>query len=366
MSDHPESLDPRIVEQRGDETSILLQAGRWDRWVDGAVQSMKLIVWAGIEVFVASQLLASIGWTPPAAFGNQIEQLPAWAALLLLLFAAGWTAVGVAMISSLLRLLFGRDQIVLTAGAIRVRRSVGPFGRERMFTPNSIDWVAIKHATRMLCISVASKEIVIASLGTWQDRSSIAATLQQRYGLKTPSELAQATAPAGWELEPSGDGFVSLRNASHDRSFIGCTGAVSVVCWLVAAAGIVPRWYETRALILTIGDELKLVVAVCSAIIVYWAAQRTMTIRARRNELVIESKFGPWKHHRKVYDATLRVSFQTTKNLDDVFTLEAANQDKSTKLSVRLNEASEVVALARVLARHTGWNLEIAPQALEA
>lgn len=128
MSDQPESVDPGIVEERGDKSSILLQAERWDRWVDGSVQSMKLIV---------------------------------------------------------------------------------------------------KQKTRVLCISVASKEIVIASLGTWRDRSSVAASLQRRYGLKTPSELAQAGAPAGWELEPSGDGFVSLRDASSNRSFIGCSGAIS-------------------------------------------------------------------------------------------------------------------------------------------
>ena len=46
--------------------------------------------------------------------------------------------------------------------------------------------------------------------------------------------------------------------------------------------------------------------------------------------------------------------------------VEALNQDKSTELFVRVNDATEVVALARALALQTGWNLEIAPQALQA
>ena len=220
----------------------------------------------------------------------------------------------------------------------------------------------------MLFISVDGKEFVIASLGTWPDRRFVAETLEKRYGLKTPSEKAHGAAPAGWESERSVDGFVSFRNTSDVRSLIGCTGAISAVCWLFAAASIFVRLIdETRALNLTIGDVLKFAVAVSSTIIVYLTARRSQAIRARRNELVIETTFGPWKHHRRVSDATLRVSFQTaTKSLDDVFTLEAANQDKSTKLCVRLNDATEVVALARALALQTGWNLEIAPQALQA
>jgi hypothetical protein len=369
MSDQPESVDPPIVEQHGDETSIRLRAGGWVKWVDGLIQLMKLFVWAFVEVFLASQLLAAIGWRAPAAFDKLIEtHPPVWAALLILLFAAGWTGAGVSAISSLLRELFGSDLIVLTTSEIRVRRRVGPFGRERVFAPGSIDWVAIKGSTRALFISVASKEIVIASLGTWPDRRFVAETLEKRYGLKTPSEKAQGAVPAGWESERSVDGFVSFRKPSDVRALIGCTGAISTVFWLIAAASIFVRWVdETQALKLSFGDVLKFAIAVTSTIIVYWAARRSQAIRARRNELVIESKFGPWKHHRRVSDATLRVSFQTTtKSLDDVFTLEAAKQDKSMKLCVRLNDATEVVALARALALQTGWNLEIAPQALQA
>lgn len=369
MSDNPESVNPRIVEQHGDETSIRLRAGGWGKWVDGLIQSMKLLVWAFVEVFLASQLLAAIGWRTPAAFDRMIDaNAPAWGSVLILIFMAGWTAAGVSAISSLLRELFGSDQIVLTTSEIRVRRLVGPFGRERVFRPGEIDWVAIKGRTRALFISVASKEIVIASLGTWPDRRFVAETLEKRYGLKTPSEKAQGAAPAGWSLDRSVDGFVSLRNASHDRSLIGCTGAISAVCWLIAVAGIFMRLIdETQALNLTIGDWLKFAIAVSSTIIVYWAARRSQFIRARRNELVIETKFGLWKHRRRVSDASLQVSFQTTsKSLDDVFTLEAVNQDKLTKLCVGMNDATEVVALARTLALQTGWNLEIAPQALQA
>ncbi|HVT04949.1 MAG TPA: hypothetical protein VHL58_16420 [Thermoanaerobaculia bacterium] len=369
MSDNSKSVDLRIVEQRGDETSILLQAGGWDRWVDGCVKSMKLFGWTFGEGFLASQLLAAIGWKVPAPFGELIDAPPPpWAALFILLFAVGWTVVGVSMISSLLRLLFGSDRIVLTTSEIRVRRRVGPFGRERVFTPGRIDWVAIKGATRVLIISVASKEVVIASLGTWPDRRFVAETLEERYGLKTPSELAHGAAPAGWVSERSVDGFVSFRKAGDVRALIGCTGAISAVCWLIAGAGIFIRLIdETQALKLTFGDGLKFAVAVTSTILVYWTARRSETIRARRNELVIESKFGPWKHHRRVSDASLQVSFRTTtRSLDDVFTLEAVNQDKLTTLCVRLNDATEVVALARALALPTGWNLEIAPQALQA
>ena len=295
MSDNPGSIDPRIVEQHGDETSIRLRAGGWDKWVDGLIQLMKLFVWAFVEVVLASQLLAAIGWRTPAAFDKLIEtHPPAWAELLILLFIAGWTAAGVSAIFSLLRELFGSDLIVLTTSEIRVSRRVGPFGRERVFTPGSIDWVAIKGQTRLLFISVASKEIVIASLGTWPDRRFVAETLEKRYGLKTPSEKAQGAAPAGWSADRSADGFVQLRNRSHDRSLIGCAGAISVSCWIVALYGIAIRLIEDSSVLnLTIGDVLRPAVAVISTIIVFWAARASRFIRARRNEVLIETRFGP-------------------------------------------------------------------------
>src|SRR5436190_24142667 len=94
-----DSGDTRLVEQRGDDTSILLHAGRWDRWVDGCVQSMKIFVWAGVEVFLAGQLLASIGWSTRSVFGEiEFDAPPAWAALGILLFAAGWTGAGLSAI----------------------------------------------------------------------------------------------------------------------------------------------------------------------------------------------------------------------------------------------------------------------------
>ena len=369
MSDHSESADPRIVEQHGDETSIRLRDRGWDKWVDGFIQSMKLFVWVFVEVFLASQLLAPIGLRTPAAFDKLIDaQPPTWVPFLILIFFAGWTAAGVSAISSLLRKLFGSDLIVLTTSEVRVRRRVGPFGRERVFTPGSIDWVAIKGSTRALFISVASREIVIASLGTWPDRRFVAETLEKRYGLKTPSEKAQGAASAGWTADRSADGFVQLRNRSHDRSLIGCAGAISVFCWIVALFGIAIRLIEdSRVLNLTIGDVLRPAVAVISTIIVFWAARSSRFIRARRNEVVIETRFGPWKRHRTITDASLQVSFETTtRSLEDIFTLEAVNKDTLTKLCVRMDDATEVVALARTLALQTGWNLEIAPQALQA
>jgi len=330
---------------------------------------MKLSVWAFVEGFLVSQLLAAIGWRAPEAFAKMIDEAPpAWAALLILLFAAGWTMAGISLTSSLLRLLLGSDRIVLTDSEIRVSRRVGPVGRERVFTPDAIDWVAIKGRKRVLVISVASREIVIASLGTWEERRSAAETLEQRYGLKTPSEVAHGAAPAGWVQEPSIGGSVSFRNQSGARSLMGCTGAIAAVFWLLVVAGMATRLIDdAQALKLTVADAVRLVLAAASTIVVYWTARRTQTIRAGHNELVIESQFGPWKHYRRISDALLQVSFQTTsRSLEDVFTLDAVNAEKSTRLCMRLNDATEVVALARALALPTSWNLEIAPQARQA
>lgn len=364
MSNHPET-DRRIVEQRGGETWIFLQESRWNRWFDGVIQSMILIVWGGVLIFVVSHLLAAIGWRT-APFGIPIEPPPVWAALILLLFAAALTSLIVPMISSFVRMLFGRDQIVLRPGEIRVRRSAGPFGRERVFTPDRIEWMVTRQRKGALCISVASKEFVIASLGTRSDRRFIAASLRERYGLKTPTELAYGAAPAGWELEQPSDGFLSFRDPGIDRSFIGCAGAVSIVFWLIVAASFAPRWFEREALKLTVGDGVRITMAICISVMAWWAVRRSRVLRVRRNELVIESKFGPWKRRHSISNGRLLISFVTTKKSDDVFTLEAAEGGTSTILFERWNDGSQVVTLGRALARHTGWNLEIAPQALQA
>ena len=363
MSNEPASN--RIVEQRGDETVIILQEGRWDRVVDGSVQSMIMLVWIGVETFILGHLLAALG-LQIAPFGLAMDRPPVWAALILLIFAAGIALMIVPMISSLFRMLFGKDRIVLRPGEIRVRRSVGPFGRERVFSPDRIEWIGTRHKARALCFSVASKKVVVASLGTRADRRFLASTLQERYGLKTASDLARSAGPAGWEIAQSGEGFVSFRDTLTGFSLIFVAAAISLVSWFLVSASIAVRWLDKGTLNLSAGDAVRISLALGVTIFSFWVARRSRAVHMRRNEMVIETKFGPWKLRRSVSNAWLRVSFVTSKKAQDIFTLEADSEGTSTIVFDRWNDPTEVVALARALARHTGWKLEIAPQALEA
>jgi hypothetical protein len=48
VREHPEDVAHRVVEERGDEMTIRLEAVTWDRVVGGTVGLLQLAIWAGV------------------------------------------------------------------------------------------------------------------------------------------------------------------------------------------------------------------------------------------------------------------------------------------------------------------------------
>jgi hypothetical protein len=359
----------RTVEQSPGETTVVLRAGGWSRWIDVAILLVKLGVWFIFEGLLLNPFLSStsIAWRIPGLLSDRKEAPPPQSiAVLLLIFAVLVTAVGFQLLTTLLRVLIGRDRIVLMREGLRSRRGIGSFGRERTFRAVDVESISIERSARVLCLRVRSREIVLASLGTEEDRRWVAAAMQKQYGLKTPSERMEGEVPDDWEVDVAVDDSVRLRGARKGRrSLIGCLGLGSGVWWLLVAASVFRRFIVTGTVALTFADAVRVGIGLLLIVMTYWTSQARVTMRVRPNELIRETAFGLWKHRELFADGALRVAHDQDSRMNDRFALEARQGARWKKLASGTNQSGPVLGLARYLAKQTGWDLEVAPQARE-
>jgi hypothetical protein len=135
-------------------------------------------------------------------------------------------------------------------------------------------------------------------------------------------------------------------------------GAVALVAAAFAKSGRVDGivGVATAGVIATI-----LVDALC-----LWVAVARDTWVLSKGHIERSRSFGPWSRRRAVRNGTLVVRLSTDDDGDDWFELEACGEGGPLRLEKSMNDGPEVLAFARFAAWHSGFRLEVPPEAMEA
>ena len=118
----------------GSTKTVALRADGWDRWLSGTVLALTFLPWLFAEAVLLNVLLSAALPIPVPEFLEKFVEGPRPPGTIL--FVLGIVTIlcthsGFRMLSTILRLFFGRDDIEMTPQGLRVRRSIGPFGFTR-------------------------------------------------------------------------------------------------------------------------------------------------------------------------------------------------------------------------------------------
>ena len=370
MTETPSKL--RTVEQTSGEMRVTLRQGGWARWLPAIVRILWLGGWSLGEVLIGNVLLSftPFAWRIPApellaSMSAGSERAPSFG---IVIFIAAWwllwTMGGIGSFVTVLRLLFGSDRITMTTDGFRRWRGVGPFGMERELRSGDVSAISIGRSARVLIAQVGAKEIVLASLGTESDRRWLAAELQSRYALKTPVQRLHGEVPPRWESSTAVDESTILRTSARERRpLVGCLGGVAAIWWIFIAMRWFVRSISAQPLHVRPGDVIAITLGIVFAWMIFAVWRARETIKVKRNEIIHLRSFGPWKWQHHFTDSALRIAYEQARGGDDRFILEAGKNESWKRLASEINATTEVLGLAEFLARQTGWDLEVAPQA---
>jgi hypothetical protein len=263
--------------------NLVLRAERWDRWVSSAFSLLWLLVWAGVLLFLSREL------REPALHASGLL-IP------FVLFLAAWALAGLSSLAELVRLHLGTDRIETSAKGVRVRRAVGALGFTREVPRDSIEGFAIAGRAHALEVRTGGKRIVLATLGTVEQRREILDSLRREF-----ARPAEEGLPAGWTSSKTAEGTLVL----------------------VAPAG---------------------------------GPRRTLELAP--NALTIARPLGPWQRRRTFRDASLQLMHDPRSRYGDWYQLEVRKGPDWMPLAEGTNMPEGLQQLARFVARQTGWRLE--------
>jgi len=196
------------------------------------------------------------------------------------------------------------------------------------------------------------------------DRRWLAAELQSRYALKTPVQGLHGEVPPRWESSTAVDGSTILRTSAREsRPLVGCLGGVAAIWWIFIAMRWFVRSISAQPLKVTPGDVIAITLGIVLAWMIFAAWRISETIKVKRNEIILLRSFGHWEWQQHFTDSALRITYEQARGGDDRFVLEAGKNESWKRLVSEINATTEVLGLAEFLARKTGWELEVAPQA---
>jgi len=127
------------------------------------------------------------------------------------------------------------------------------------------------------------------------------------------------------------------------------------------------RWFvrsiSAQPLDVRPGDVIAITLGIVFAWMIFAVRRTSETIKVKRNEIILLRSFGPWEWQQHFTDSALRIAYEQARGGDDRFILEAGKNESWKRLASEINATTEVLGLAEFLARQTGWDLEVAPQA---
>lgn len=228
-----------IVAQRSDGLEVTLKASGPGRFFGAAFLMIWLAFWVVGEVLVGSILFQG-GWSlltglPPGEGRAPLETAPAIVAGVLLLgWLAFWTLGGVLAGKELLRLLFGRDRLVLGPDSIMVERGFG-LVRERQTMPR----VSVRRFHRRLRGHAVGADtdhgsVELSDLGAPDVIDRLVAALNTEWRLD-PDAPRTGLLPEGWNeaRAPEGDAILIKEPSRRKKQAM----VLWVVCLSLAAVG---------------------------------------------------------------------------------------------------------------------------------
>lgn len=218
---------------------VTLKATGYGRFGGAAFLLVWLAFWVVGEVLVGWILIRG-GWSlltglPPGEGRAPLETAPALGAGVFLLFwLAFWTLGGVLAGRELLRLLAGRDRLVLRPDALMVEQGFGLFRSRREIPREQVQRFHRRAHGNILFADTIRGGIELTRFGTAAEFEELAAALNADWKL-SPDAPAAGVLPAGWNetLAPEGDAILIKDPVVRRKQ----AGVACFVFLLLAAVG---------------------------------------------------------------------------------------------------------------------------------
>lgn len=194
-----------------------------------------LVVWLTFWVVGEGVVLGILFWgawclltgQPPGAGKAPLQPGPAIATGLFLLFwVSFWTLGGVLAWRELLRLLFGRDRLLVRPDALEVIHGYGLFSTRRLIPREQLLRFYRPHPGNLLSAETTTGTVEISRLGTAGELDQLVAELNAEFKL-SPQPIANGVLPDAWrELDsPEGDKILVQNPATRRK--------LALVMWVV-------------------------------------------------------------------------------------------------------------------------------------
>jgi hypothetical protein len=221
--------------------------------------------WAAGEAFVV-WILSAGAWSlltgePPDAGRERLRpELALPAGLFLLLWLSLWTLGGIAAARELLRLLFGRDRMLVRYDGVEIERSYGLLRSRRALRRDEIRRFYQSPTKTVLNIETTRGTIELTRLGTAEERTELAEALSAE--LKLPPEPeTEGALPEGWceILSPERDYVLvkdpAMRRKQAKATWIVCAVVSSIALYVISTVLQQPEMWGI-ALVLAAGALL--------------------------------------------------------------------------------------------------------------
>lgn len=335
------------------------------RYFGAVFLSIWLVGWLIGEI-VAVGLLAVIF---SALSGMFAERLPAAAAdfassgvigfvvLFVLVWLTLWTFGGIAAWTHLLRSIAGEDSIALQGSEFELVRRAGPFRRRYAFARSAVRRIRLRPHDKALVADTTTGTQLLTQFGTVEERHAIRDWLR-RHLLLADEDLATSpgSLPGEWEVTSDGGSTILRKVRPRARAIR------SVIAWLVSAlvsAGWLASVREGTPLGSIPALALTLLAALGAAIST-WGRREWIV---RPGEVTFRRSFLIWNAVRTFKRAKFEVTHHTDSDNDSHYKLVIADGEQRKTIHSQMNDANEVVDLARWMTARAGFPLTL-PRAL--
>lgn len=338
-----------------DGTEYVLRPRGAGRWLGIPFLLVWIAGWAVGEAVVLAIVLSRFVTLPiPPGWPRPPASVPPAALAFLLVWLTVWTLGGFGAIFGLLRLVFGRDRVLLAPYGIVTRSGVLGGGRRREHFRETLRAAALEKEALVLHLD-GGKKVTAASLGARDERRELLDEIRVRYGLKTPEESlpppgAPVPLPPDWEAELTPRGEWALRmSAKKRRQTTGC---------LLTLAGLTAAGFALWGASGLRFDPILVAVASVGVVLALFFAAAREEFVASGNRLELRRGAGPWRWSRSYVGASLRLTFSFDSDGDEWSRLEVVDPRRSSRIWSGLNDRPAAILLGRWLAEKTGWRLE--------
>lgn len=339
---------------------VTLKATGYGRFGGAVFLLVWLAFWIVGEVMVGWILIRG-GWSlltglPPGEGRAPLETAPALGAGLFMLFwLAFWTLGGVLAVREVLRLLAGRDRLVLRPDALMVERGFGLFSRRQEIPRERVRRFHRRTHGNILSADTVRGGIELTRFGTGAEIEDLAAALNAEWKL-SPHAPQEGVLPDGWNESVAPEGAaILIKDPAVRRKQAGVAWFVFLL--LATVGGYILQASIAQLSLLVLGA----LVAAGAAFAGWGAYQLTycrdewvLGVRGLRLQRRVRNRAEP-----RFEAAALRLREEADSDGDPWYKLVAVNAAASPALSLREARRHERVVMGvagdPTEVRNLGW-----------